>query len=414
MTAAGRSSGEVVVTGLGLVTPAGIGVAENWKTIRSGMSTAATDPELAGAAVDFSCRVPDFNPVALLGRATAFRTDRFVQLALVAAREAVADAGLDPATWDGARVGVVLGNSLGGSVTFERQHRELIDNGVDDVSPLMVPMSMVNMVAGYVSIDCGARGPSLVTATACASGTTAIGIARDLLRSGACDVVLAGGTESALSPAVLAGLGRMGALSARADDPTTASRPFDIDRDGFVAAEGAGILVLERRADAVARSAPIQAALLGFGASADAHHITAPAPGGAGMELALRMALADGGLTPADIDHVNAHGTGTTRGDRFEARGVAEVFGKPVPVFAPLSRFGNLGAGSALMELACSVLALQNGQLPGTLNHANPDPACPVAVHTGSPRPITKPHAVKLSYTDLGQCAAVVVKKWQE
>jgi 3-oxoacyl-[acyl-carrier-protein] synthase II len=397
MTAVRRDADEVVVTGLGLVTPAGVGVAENWRRIRSGTPTAATDPDLAGAAVDFSCRVPGFDAAALLGRKNAFRTDRFVQLALVAAREAIASAGLDPATWDGARVGVVLGNSLGGSATFERQHRELLDNGVSDVSPMMVPMSMVNMAAGYLSIDCGARGPSLVTATACASGTTAIGIGRDLLRSGACDVVLAGGTESAMSPAVLAGLNRMGALSARAGDPAAASRPFDADRDGFVAAEGAGLLVLERRADAVARSAPAHAVLLGYGASADAHHITAPDPDGAGMELALRAALADGGLSAADIDHVNAHGTSTPLNDVTEAAVLARVLGDRPAVTSTKGVTGHTLAAAGAIEAIYTALALRDQVVPPTANLTNLDPRVTVDVVAGAERPAPLRVAVSTS-----------------
>lgn len=387
------------MTGLGLVTPAGLGVRENWARVRAGTPTAAPDPDLEGAAVAFSCRVPGFKAAELLGRATAFRTDRFVQLALVAAREAVADAGLDPSTWDGARVGVVLGNSLGGSTTFERQHRELLDNGVGDVSPMMVPMSMVNMVAGYLSIDCGARGPSLVTATACASGTTAIGVGRDLLRAGACDVVLAGGTESALSPAVLAGLSRMGALSARSDDPARASRPFDVDRDGFVAAEGAGMVVLERRTDAVARSATVLATVLGFGASADAHHVTAPEPDGTGLESAVRAALADAELAPDEVDHVNAHGTSTPLNDATEAAVLARMFGDRPAVTSTKGVTGHTLAAAGAIEAAYTVLALRDGVVPPTANLENLDPAVDVDVVSGAARPA--PLKVALS-TSLG------------
>ncbi len=381
-----QETDDVVVTGLGLVTPAGIGVRDNWARVCAGTPTATEDPALTGAAVDFSCRVPGFDATAALGRATAFRTDRFVQLALVAAREAVAGAGLDPATWDGARVGVVLGNSLGGSATFERQHRELLDHGVGDVSPMMVPMSMVNMVAGNVSIDCGARGPSLVTATACASGTTAIGVGRDLLRSGACDVVIAGGTESALSPAVLAGLSRMGALSARRDDPSRASRPFDVARDGFVAAEGAGVLVLERGAAAAPRSARVLARVVGFGASADAHHVTAPEPGGSGLEAAVRAALADGDLTPGEVGHVNAHGTSTPLNDVTEAAVLARVFGDRPAVTSTKGVTGHTLAAAGAIEAAYCVLALRDSVVPPTANLDTLDPAVAVDVVAGAAR----------------------------
>ncbi|WP_281257512.1 beta-ketoacyl-[acyl-carrier-protein] synthase family protein, partial [Actinophytocola xinjiangensis] len=241
------------VTGLGLVTPGGVGVAASWRAILDGRPTATTDPALAGLPVDFTCRVPDFDADTLLGRRTAWRLDRYVHLALVAAREAIADAGLDPRGWDGARVGVVMGNALGGVGTFTTQHHTMITEGAGKVSPLLIPMMGVNMVAGYLAIDAAAHGPNLVTSTACASATTAIGTARDLLAAGRCDIVLAGGAEAGLTRPIVAGFTRMGALSGRVDDPATASRPFAADRDGFVAAEGAGVLVLERLADARAR-----------------------------------------------------------------------------------------------------------------------------------------------------------------
>ncbi|MEA2207357.1 MAG: 3-oxoacyl-[acyl-carrier-protein] synthase, partial [Blastocatellia bacterium] len=301
----------VAITGLGLVTPAGIGVEANWQRVTSGRSCASRDPELLGSAVDFSCRVPDFDADALIGGFACRQLARFVQLAMVAARQAVADAGWDPRGWDGARVGVVLGNSLGGVQSFEASQQAMAAGGPRKVSPLMVPMFLANMVAGQVAIDLGARGPSQVTATACASGATAVGIARELLRRGDCDIVVAGGTEAALTPLAVTGLARMGALSGRADHPELASRPFDVDRDGFVAAEGAGVLILERPADVQARGGRVRAMVRGYGAASDAHHPTAPAPGGEGIEQALRVALADAGLTGADVDHANAHGTST-------------------------------------------------------------------------------------------------------
>ncbi|MGH7644307.1 MAG: beta-ketoacyl-[acyl-carrier-protein] synthase family protein, partial [Gemmatimonadales bacterium] len=303
------------VTGLGLVTPAGIGVAANWERLCSGKSTAGIDPALQGVPVDFDCRVPGFDAAALLGHKHARRLDRFVQLAVVAAREAVADSGFDPQTWDGARVGVVLGCGMGGAHTWETQHRVLMERGPSKVSAMLIPMLVPNMVAGQLAIELNATGPNLVTATACASGATAIGVARDLLRGGACDVVVTGGTEAGLTPLSIAGFAQMGALSRRRDDPAAASRPFDVDRDGFVAAEAAGVLVLERAQDAQARGARTRARVIGYGASADAYHATAPDPQGLGAERAIRAALADAGVEPAQIQHVNAHGTSTPLND---------------------------------------------------------------------------------------------------
>lgn len=402
-----RHPATVVVTGLGAVTPAGLDVANSWERVCSGVSAANIDPDLGGS-VRISCRVPGFDAAGQLGTSVAWRLDRFVQLAVVAARQAVAAAGLDPGTWDGARVGVVLGNSLGGSTTFERQHRELLSGGEVDVSPLLVPMSMVNMVAGQVSTDCSARGPSMVVATACASGTTAVGIARDLLRSGACDVVLAGGTESAMSPAVIAGLTRMGALSRRRD-PATASRPFDADRDGFVVAEGAAVLVLEREADARARRAPRLATVAGFGASADAHHITAPAPRGAGLQQALSAALTDAGLDPADVDHVNAHGTSTPLNDATEAEAIRAVLGRGAAVTSTKGVTGHLLAAAGAVEAAFTVLALRDGLVPPTANLVRLDPAIDVDVVHGRARRTPVRNAVSTSMGFGGLNAALAM-----
>lgn len=380
--AAGR--GDIAVTGLGLVTPAGIGEAANWAAITAGTPTASADPALAGLPVDFSCRVPDFDPNAEFGRKAAWRLDRFAQLAMAAARQAVASAGLDPATWDGARVGVVLGNSLGGSTTFERQHGTLIEGGPDYVSPLTVPMSMVNMVAGYVAIDVRASGPSLVTATACASGSTAIGLARDLLRSGACDVVLAGGTESALSPTVMAALHNMGALSSGDGDPRTASRPFAADRNGFVAAEGAGVLVLERPADARARGARIRANLSGYAATSDAHHVTAPDPSGRSAANAVRAALADAGIPADEVAHVNAHGTATPLNDAAEARVLSGVLSHGPLVTSTKGVTGHTLAAAGAIEAAYTVLTIENGLVPPTANVTAVDERLGVNLVTGA------------------------------
>ncbi len=397
------------VTGLGLVTPAGIGVEESWRTIREGRPTAAFDSTLDGMPVDFSCRVPDFDADALLGRRTAWRLDRYVHLALVACREAIADAGLDPGSWDGARVGVVMGNALGGVGTFTAQHETLLADGAGKVSSMLIPMMGVNMVAGYLAIDCGAHGPNLVTTTACASATTAIGTARDLLRTGRCDIVLAGGAEAGLSRPILAGFTRMGALSGRVDDPAAASRPFEKDRDGFVAAEGAGVLVLERHEHAVARRARIRARVSGYGASADAHHATAPDPSGTGVEAAIRSALADADLSPSDVDHVNAHGTSTPLNDAVEAGVLARVFPELPAVTSVKGVTGHsLGAAGAI-EAACTVLSIEDGEVPPTANLASPDPELDIDVVRGGPRRLDIGAATSNSFGFGGQNAVLVL-----
>ena len=403
------SNTTVAVTGLGLVTPAGIGVETSWAGVLSGQSTAATDPALAGVPVDMSCRVPGFDAEELLGRKASRRLDRFVQLALVAAREAVADAGLDPESWDGARVGVVIGCGMGGAATWEHQHAKMLSDGPTKVSPLLIPMLVPNMVAGQLAMDLHAFGPNLVTATACASGATAIGVARDLLRSGACDVVVTGGTEAGLTPLSVAGFAQMGALSSRVDDPPAASRPFDSGRDGFVAAEAAGILVLERADDARARGAVVRANMAGYGASADGHHITAPDPEGIGAARAMTAAIADAGLTPDDIDHVNAHGTSTPLNDAAEARTLRRVFGEDIAVTSTKGVTGHaLGAAGAI-EAAFTVLTVQHGLIPPTANLDSQDPEVQVDVVAKAPREQQVRAAMSDSFGFGGQNAVLVV-----
>jgi 3-oxoacyl-[acyl-carrier-protein] synthase II len=397
------------VTGVGMVTAAGVGTRAGWERILLGEPTAARDPALAGLPVDFSCRVPGFDADALLGRRLAWRTGRYIHLALVAAREAVADAGLDPRTWDGARVGVVLGNALGGTAQWEEQHRTLFDEGPEQVSPMLIPMAGVSMVSGYVAMDLGAAGPNLATVTACASGATAIGTARDLLRAGHCDVVLAGGAEASLTPLILSTFTRMGALSRRGGDPAAASRPFDAGRDGFVAGEGAAVLVLEHPHRARARGARIRAHISGYGASADAHHATAPHPQGVGAERALRAALADACLAPERIDHVNAHGTSTPQGDAVEAAVIERVLGDRPSVTSVKGVTGHpLGAAGAI-EAVCTVLTVEQSLAPPTANLDGLDPGFALDVVAKQPRAAEVRAATSHSFGFGGQNAVLVV-----
>ncbi|GGW79753.1 beta-ketoacyl-[acyl-carrier-protein] synthase family protein [Streptomyces caelestis] len=371
---------DVAVTGVGLVTPAGIGVEPSWATVRSGRSTAAFDPMLESNPVKISCRVPGFDADALLGARRALRLDPFVQFALVAAREALADAGLDPKTWDGGRVGVVLGNGDGGPTTVEAQHRVLLAQGAGRVSPLLLPMQLPNMLAGQAAIEFGATGPNLVVATACASGTTAVGVARDLLALDRCDVVLTGGSEALITPLAMAGFAQMGALSQREDDPSAASRPFDADRDGFVAGEGAGILVLERLQDACARGARVRARVVGYGASADAHHMTSPHPTGAGIESAVRAALRDAGAGRGDVQHVNAHGTSTPLNDLAEATMLKRTLTGDPLVTSTKGVTGHLLGAAGAVEAVLTVLSVEQGLVPPTANLTTLDPRMDIKV----------------------------------
>jgi len=402
----------IAITGIGLVTPAGIGVESAWNGVLSGRSAAAKDPNLAGIPIDISCRVADFDADTLLGRKAARRLDRFVQLGLVAAREAVADSGLDPETWDGARVGAVIGCGMGGTPVWEAQHRTMLERGPERVSPMLIPMMIPNMVAGHIAIEFGANGPNLVTATACTSGATAIGVARDLLRTGACDVVITGGSEAAVTPLSIAAFGQMHALSGRVDDPAAASRPFDVDRDGFVAAEAAGILVLERADDAAARGAAVHGRLIGYGASADAHHITAPDPDGVGVGLAIKAALDDAGIGPSEVDHINAHGTSTPLNDVAESRVIRRVFGADAPpVTSTKGVTGHsLGAAGAI-EAAFSVLSIKHGVLPPTANLDAQDPEIDLDIVSKEPRTADAEVVMSNSFGFGGQNGVLVLAR---
>ncbi|WP_128377034.1 beta-ketoacyl-[acyl-carrier-protein] synthase family protein [Streptomyces cavernae] len=399
---------DIAVTGIGLVTPAGIGTQATWRGLLEGASTATVDPELTKLDVDFTCRVAAFAPEELLGRTFDWRPDRAAQFALVAAREAVIDAGLRSGGWDPTRVGVVLGVGGNSLDRYPREYARINAGRAHKMPPLALARSVPNMVSAEVALDLGARGPSLSVTTACASGATALGVARDLLRGGSCDVVVTGGAESGCSYASVACYQQTGTLSEHLDDPEGACRPFDRDRDGAVLGEGAGILVLERTAHAVGRGARPRALLAGFGATSDAHDLSDPHPEGRGAAEAMTIALRDAGLGPADVGHVNAHGVSTVPGDLAEYRALHTVFGTPPPVTANKSVLGHaLGAASGI-EAAVTVLTLQQQVIPPTANLDSLDPAIELDVVRKSPRHATIRAALSNSFGFGGQNAAAV------
>jgi 3-oxoacyl-[acyl-carrier-protein] synthase II len=402
--------GDVVVTGLGAVSAAGIGVEANWAGVCSGVSTAIRCPLLADLPVQLACRVPDFDARAMFGNQVVRRTDRSTLLGLMAAREAVADAGLDPSTWDGARVAIVLGTSSGGHGVFEAAYRRFLTDGPKWVPPLLGITGPMNLLAGYLSVPMRAYGPNFVVNTACASGVTAIGTARQLLRADMCDVVVTGGAEAPLTGLLLSGLAQMGATSKRHDDPAGASRPFDVDRDGLVLAEGAGIAVLERESDARARGAVPRAMVAGYGASADGYHMSAPDPNGAGAERAIRAALADAGIDGRDIDHVNAHGTSTPANDLTESLAINRVYDRPAVTSTKGVTGHPLGAAGAL-ESVYSVLALENGLVPPTANLEHQDPRIDLDVVSEKPRETTVTAVANHSFGFGGQNAVLVLTR---
>jgi 3-oxoacyl-[acyl-carrier-protein] synthase II len=401
---------DVVVTGLGAISAAGIGVEANWAGVCSGVSTAIRCPKLADLPVQLACRVPEFDAKAMFGTQVVRRTDRSTLLGLMAANEAVADAGLDPSTWDGARVAIVLGTSSGGAVVYEAAYRQYLIDGPKWVTPLLGVTGPMNLLAGYLSVPLRAYGPNFVVNTACASGVTAIGTARQLLRADMCDIVITGGAEAPIVGLLLSGLAQMGATSKRHDDPSGASRPFDAARDGLVLAEGAGVAILERADDARARGAAPRAMVAGYGASADGYHMSAPDPEGAGAERAIRMALADAGLTGGDIDHVNAHGTSTPANDFTESLVVNRVYDGPAVTSTKGVTGHPLGAAGAL-EAVYSVLTLENGLVPPTANLENQDPRIDLDVVSDKPRELSVGAVANHSFGFGGQNAVLVLTR---
>lgn len=420
MTIATTSTGDaVVVTGMGIISPAGRGVTDAWNGVLAGKSAAVVDEALAaaGTPVTTACRVPAYDADAELGRGASRRLDRFTHLALLAAREAVAHAGLtgddDPdavVTVDADRVGVLLGSGIGGAETWQDEYPRYLDKGAARVSPMFVPKMLSNTAAGTVAIRTGARGPNLTVNTACAAGASAIHLARDLIRSGQADVVLAGGVEAGITGLAVSAFAQMGALS-KHPDPSTASRPFDVDRDGFVMGEGAGVVVLESAAHAAARGATALATVAGAGASADAHHATAPPDDGGGAVLAITRALVDARLDPSAVGHVNAHGTSTPLNDAAEARALRAAFGDHLDAVAVSSTKGVtghlLGAAGAV-EAIFAVLALRHALIPPTANLTTQDPDIDLDVVAGGPREVALDAVLSTSMGFGGQNAALV------
>ncbi|WP_327706384.1 beta-ketoacyl-[acyl-carrier-protein] synthase family protein [Streptomyces decoyicus] len=401
------------VTGLGLVTAAGVGTKATWhsvtqETVPSGVTH---QEELTDLPCDFMYTIADLDTTELLGVATQRLMDRFAQLAVIAAREAVSDAGLDPESWDSSRVAVVIGSAHGGLPFYDQQHVAMAGRGARRVSPKLAPLTVVNSAASSVCMDVGAQGPSLGVATACSSGTVALGTAHQLLRAGVCDIAIAGGAESVLSRLLIASACQMKAVSTRRDDPATACRPFDAGRDGFVVGEGAGLLVLERPEHARARRAPVRAHIRGYGASSDAYSAVAPEPEGKGIERALRSAMADAGVQAGDIGHVNAHGTSTVANDHIEAAVLQRVLGDHPLVTSTKGMTGHALGAAGGIEAALTVLALEQQLVPPTANLEVLDPRIPIDIVHKEARQAAFDCAVKTSLGFGGHNAALVLTR---
>ena len=371
----------VVVTGIGIVSPLGLDRRSTWTSLIAGESgvaaIAAFDPE--GYQTTIAAEVKDFEPEGIVGRKQARRMDRFVQLAAVAALEAVEHSGITISPSNRDRVSVMIASGIGGIITLSNQVGVLNQRGPSRISPFLVPMMLPDMASGQVSIMLGAKGPNYATVSACSSGADAIGQALEVLQEGDADVVLAGGAEAAVCPIGVAGFNACHALSTRNDDPQAASRPFDAERDGFVIGEGAAVLVMESLSSAVSRGAAPIVEVVGYGSTADANHITQPAPEGEGAARAMNIAIRKAGLQPEEIDYVNAHGTSTPLNDKYETmamKGVFDEYAYNIPISSTKSMTGHLLGASGALEAAISSLTITEEIIPPTINLQNADPEC--------------------------------------
>jgi 3-oxoacyl-[acyl-carrier-protein] synthase II len=372
----------VVVTGVGLVSPLGTGVEKNWEALitgRSGIRRISRFPNVEAYASQIAGEVPDFSPADFIEPKEIKKMDLFIQYAVAAAGMAISDSGLTIDAELAEQVGVIIGVGLCGIDTIESTKEAILQGGPRKISPFFIPKVISNLAPGQIAIRHGAKGINLTPTSACASGTHAIGEAYHLIRRGLQDAVITGGAESAITPLAVGGFAAMKALSTRNDEPERASRPFDRDRDGFVIAEGSGVLILEERERALQRGAKIYAEVVGYAANGDAHHMTAPAPEGEGAARCMRLALKDAGLAPSEVDCINAHGTSTEYNDANETMAIKRVFGEQaakLAVSSTKSMTGHLLGAAGAVEGVFSALTLHHGVIPPTINYDNPDPQC--------------------------------------
>ncbi len=408
----------VVVTGMGCISPVGNTVKETWEALLAGKSGAGmiTVFDASKHKTRIAAEVKGFDPVAAFGVREARKMDRFTQFATVATLEALEQSGLKIDDTNRDRVGIVIGTGIGGIGTIMEQAEVMRERGVDRVSPFLVPMMISDSAAGMLAIRVGARGPNMAIATACASGNNAIGDAMETIRRGSADVMIAGGSEGALVALAMAGMNVMGALSTRNDDPLTASRPFDKNRDGFLMGEGAGVLILEELEYAKARGANILGEMTGYGTTDDAHHISAPAENGAGAAMSMKLALENANLTVNDIDYINAHGTSTPLNDKSETAAIKTVFGEQaykIPVSSTKSMTGHLLGASGAVEAVFSIMAIREGILPPTINYETPDPVCDLDYVPNQPRKVSPKHVMSNSFGFGGHNATLVISRFE-
>lgn len=408
----------VVVTGLGVVSPVGIGKDKFWQALLNGQSGVdkITRFDVSNFTTKIAAEVKDFNPQDYLDKKEAKRMDRFTQYGVAAAKLALEDADLQISEENAEDVGVIVASGIGGIETLEEQHKVLLEKGPNRVSPFLIPMMIINMAGGQISIATGAKGPNSTIVTACASSTHSIGDAFKLLQRGDAKVVITGGTEAPITPLGLAGFCAVKALSSRNDEPQRASRPFDVERDGFVMGEGAGMVILETLDHALARGARIYGEVAGYGLTGDAYHITAPDPAGLGAARGMSMAIRDAGLEPIQIDYINAHGTSTDMNDKFETLAIKRVFGdyaNKVAISSTKSMTGHLLGAAGAVEFIAATLAVNEDIIPPTINYEHPDPDCDLNYTPNQAKKMLVRAAISNSLGFGGHNATILVKKYE-
>lgn len=408
----------VVITGMGCISPVGNNVKDTWDALLEGKSGAGliTQFDAINHKTKFAAEVKDFDGVAFFGVKEARKLDRFAQFGLAAAQEALEQSGLKIDESNRDRIGIFIGSGIGGINIIIEQYELMKQRGPDRVSPFLIPMMIPDSVAGNLAIRVGARGPNMSMATACATGTNALGEAAETIRRGAADVMIAGASEAAINSLAFAGMNTMTALSTRNDDYLHASRPFDKNRDGFMMGEGAGVLILESLEYAQARGANIICEFLGYGTSDDAHHISAPADNGAGAALSMKWALEDANFKPTDIHYINAHGTSTQLNDKSETAAIKTVFGEQaynIPISSTKSMTGHLLGASGAVEAIIGAMTILNGVIPATINYETPDPVCDLDYVPNQNRKAKVDHVMSNSFGFGGHNATLVLGRYQ-
>jgi 3-oxoacyl-[acyl-carrier-protein] synthase II len=409
----------VVVTGVGLITPLGIDAQSTWRALIGGESGIGTISrfDTAGFSVSIAGEVKSFDPLAWVAKKDVKKMDRFIQFAVAAADQAMQDAALQLTPASAERTGVYISSGIGGFDTIEKELKVLWAQGPRRISPFFIPAVIVNLAAGWVSIRTGAKGPNSSTCTACTSSAHAVGDSFRLIQRGDADAMIAGGSEAAITPLAVAGFAAMRALSTRNDEPQRASRPFDLDRDGFVIGEGSGILILEELECARRRGARIYCEIVGYGMSGDAYHVSAPSEDGDGARRVMSLAIQDAGITPVDVDYVNTHGTATPPGDRAEVLAIKKVFGDhayKLAVNSTKSMTGHLLGAAGALETSITALVIHEGVMPPTINQEKSDPDCDLDFIPNQSRSAKVRYALSNSFGFGGTNAAMVLKRYEE